>query len=385
VAIVTIDGAGAYEAQLFSARAGAWHVDLRVPDEDAKQGRVTVVIGSRTLSGTAVRTGAFAGSTQVRVAAGAGGLGVSARPRHYDSPSVRIVLADLMADAGEALSATSDAAVLALALESWSTTARPVGAVIRDLLGAAAPAATWRALDDGTFWVGTDAFADAGLDASTYQVLDRSREENSVTVALDGPVPLVGATFEGGRVNCVQDDVPQSGVATTRVWFENAATATADRLLAAFQALVRGTPASFDARSRYWAAVVRQAGATVDAQPDDPGVPGMGNVPLAAQAGDSVDGVTGGRVLVGWAGGSGRRVAAGFDASASPRARTLAVREELNLGGTGGQPPPRGDALLAYLDALAAAVVTAGGPAQSTSEWQAATGQQLLATKAKVV
>lgn len=367
MAIVTVNGLIAYDAQMFTPRFGAWQIDTRIDDPNVPSGQVRVVIDTdaqalaitagRVLLGTVTRAGPFIGASQVRVVAGAGGLGLVARPKHYESPTLGIVLGDLLADAGETLSITADRGILGTQLPSWTTGARPVGSVIRDLFAVASPASAWRMLDDGTVWVGTDAFADSGIDPSTYQLADRSAEENSLTIETDGPIPLIGKTFEGGKVNCVQDDIPHVGRVGARIWFERAVPRGSDRVLAAIQDLVRGTTPGIDHRFRYWADVTAQSAPTVDGEPENPGVPDMGQVTLAAQAGDSVDGVQGGRALVGWAGDPSQRYAHGFDANAMPTTRTLAVLQMLFLGGEdGAEPAVLGGELTTYLGLLAAAI-----------------------------
>jgi hypothetical protein len=389
MAIVTVNGLTAYDAQMFTPRFGAWQIDMRIDDPNPPTGKVRVVLDTdvqalgitagRVLRGTATRSGPFIDASQVRVVAGAGGLGLTAKPRHYEAPTLGLVLTDLLRDAGEDMSGSADLGILNIQLAAWTTGARPVGSVIRDIFAVAAPAAAWRMLDDGTVWVGTDAFAASPIDASTYEVIDRSAEENSVQIETDGPLPLVGTTFEGGQVNCVQDDVPHVGRVGARIWFENATPAGADRVLAAIQALVRGTSPGIDHRFRYWAGVEAQGGATVDGRPENPGVPDMGGVTLAAQAGDSVDGVTGGRALVGWAGDPSQRVAHGFDGAAMPNTRTLAVITMLFLGGqAGAEPAVLGEQLLEYLGVLATAISALGPPVPPPP-------QSLLAQKVSVL
>lgn len=382
MAVVSINGIAAYDAQAFSPRFGAWQIDARVDDPAgaAISGKVTVSLdpSGRTLKGTATLSGPFVDAVQVRVVAGAGGLGLTAKPRHYESPTLGLVLGDLLGDAGETISSTADQGVLATQLPSWTTGARPVGSVVRDLFAVGAPTAAWRMLDDGTVWVGTDAFDDAGIDATTYEVVDRSAEENSVRIEADGPLQLVGTTFEGGKVNCVQDDVPHVGRVGSRIWFERATTAArgSDRILAAIQDLVRGAAPGIDHRFFYWATVAAQSGATVDGQPQNAGVPDMGGVTLAAQAGDSVDGVTGGRVLVAWAGDPSQRFAMGFDGDATPKTRILTVLSQLLLGDKTavpalvGQPHQLAEsalvkALIAAFTALATASVGPLAPLQA--------------------
>src|SRR6185369_6195049 len=107
------------------------------------------------------RTGAFADTGYVRVVAGKDGLGKTAKPKHYDDPSIRIVLADLVATAGEAVAGSADTSMLSRHLTAWTTTSRPVGNVI-DLLLRQAQGSSWRMLADGTVWVGSETWPDSG-------------------------------------------------------------------------------------------------------------------------------------------------------------------------------------------------------------------------------
>jgi hypothetical protein len=334
---VTANGLQVFDAQILTPAGGAaWHADLRVDSSGLLSGPVTVVAGNRTLVGTAIRSEVFVNVAQVRVLAGAGGIGTTATPRHYTAPTVGLVLADILGDAREALSPDADPGLLATELEAWTTLAEPAGAAISRLLAAAAPGATWAFRDDGTLWVGTLSWPDAGIGTDAYEVMQRDAERGFLEIAVDGPLALAGTTFEGGRVNMVQDDIPHVEGIRARIWFQAPTAPTAaqnERLLAAIHRIVRGTPQGFDHRFRYWARVVSQAGPTVDAEPAAGGVPSMPGVPLAAQAGDSVDGVVGGNVLLGWAGNGSQRVAHGFDAGAVPAKRTIQVLTELLLGG----------------------------------------------------
>lgn len=339
--LVAVNSENAFDSQICTPRIGAWHVDARVDDPDVIAGAVTLSIseGARTLAGTTIRSGQFVGTDQIRILAGAGGFGTSATPKHYNGASLGIILGDLLRGVGEALSATADAGTLAIELESWTTAALPVGAVVAMLFAAAAPTAGWRFLDDGTFWCGPETWPDAGIDPTTYQVLDRSYEDGWILIAVETPLALIGTTFEGGMVSYTQADVPHVAGVTMRVWFEDATPSALGRQRDAFAALVRATPATIDHRAEYPGTVVAQSGGTVDVQPDDPRLDGMQGVPLWSQAGDSVDQVIGGRVKVGWHGGDpSQRYARGFDGNATPMTRTLTVLQALNLGGADALP-----------------------------------------------
>ncbi len=325
MALVTANGLTAFDFQMRRPRVGAWHADMYVDSPDALSGRVTLVIDDdfRTFIGTAIRTGEFGGTAQLRVVAGAGGLGLTASPKYYNSTTVGIVLGDLLSGAGEQLAATADAGVLATAIGSWTTPALPVGTVIAALLQAAAPAAAWRMLPNGTLWVGLESWPAAGVDSSTYQIMEEEHEQASMLVMGDRPEIDPGTTFEGRRVSYVQDDVPHVAAVQTRIWFEDVQVASLARLRASFAALVHSSLPRFDYRARYWARVVSQSGNQIDVIPEAAGVPDMGRVTLVGPAGQSTEGIVGGRVLVGWSWPELAAYAESFDGSETVAERVI--------------------------------------------------------------
>lgn len=360
MALVTVNGLTAYESQRRAPRVGVWAWDLRVESEDDATGAATVVVddGAATFRGTIVRHQVFAGALQLQVLAGAGGMGTPARPRHYRDATLRVVLADLLRDAGEALSPASDAAVLATAVPRWSTLGEPVGALLGRLVAAVAPGASWRSMDDGTVWVGVPAWPDASVDEATFQVLDAAAEDGSMLLSVDRPgLVRPGTVFQGQRVAMVQDDDPHGGGVTTRVWFEAEGASQAGRDLALFQALVRGTPYRLDRRAKYWARVVSQSGRTVQAVAEDPAIGDLGTFDLVAPAGDRVDGVVGGRVLVGWSGADGTGgYAEAFDGGETVAEKVIDAAQAYLGSKVGAEPAPMGLQLVEYLTAVAAAV-----------------------------
>ena len=334
MALVEVNGLSAFDSQLVTPRVGAWVFDMRVDSPDVISGQVEISIngGARTLKGTAFRTGNFVGTAQLRVLAGAGSIGVPCRPNDYNGTTLGGVLRDILSSVGETLSPTADASVLATPVASWTTLGKPAGIAIEDLFSAVAPMAVWRFLDDGTVWVGVDDWADSGVDPSTYEVLDRADDDDWIEVAVAAPLDIIGTTFEGSRVSYTQADVPHIDGVKMKIIFDSG---EVDPLWVSrndFAALVRASPPGLDHRFRYLADVVAQAGGTVDARPVIPGVPEVQAAQLLAQAGDSVDGVTGGQVAVGWAGDGTQRVAHGFTADALPSTRLIKVLVQLVLG-----------------------------------------------------
>ena len=363
MSLVMVNGLVAFDAQISRPRVGAWHMDMRVDSFDPITGRCTVVIdnGFRTFIGTASRSGEFVGTSQLRVTAGNAGLGLTATPKHYNATTLGIVLRDLLKAAGETLSPTADATVLGVALETWTTTAIPVGAMIAALLQAASPTSAWRMLPDGTLWVGAETWPDAGVDVSAYKILDQAAEEGSMLVAIDRPSIEPGTTFAGRRVAIVQDNVPHVDFVQSRIWFEDDKPAGLGRLREAFGALVRATPRRMDYRARYWARVISQSGSTIDVQPEDPEVPDMGKVTLVMPPGESADSIVGGRVLVGWTWPDLKAYAESFDGAEHAGKRVISG-DQVFVGGEGGADAAVQGAFLDALDTYMSAIAGIADP-----------------------
>ncbi|HXJ47544.1 MAG TPA: hypothetical protein VNF91_00115 [Candidatus Acidoferrum sp.] len=367
--LLTANGQEVLEAKSSRRRAGAWSFDLLVDHPEALVGQVTIVVndGAMTFVGTATRTGVFSDTGHVRVIAGAGGLSTVATPRSYNGQTVSGVLSDLLADAGETLSATADAEVLGQELDAWTTAARPVADLLSLLLAAGLPGAIWRNLPDGTIWVGNETWPDAEIDSSLYQVFEDSAETNSMLVGCDAPFLLPGTTFEGRKVGYVEDSVGQEGHGvTTRILFEDATAITdIDRVRKSlFRLAARAASRTdvVDYSRRYPAQIISQSGNTVDVQPDEVNgkalLDSMGSVPLwLGVPGASVEGIAGGRCLIGWKGGDpSQPYAMLFDGSETPETVTLSVAAQLLLGGSAAPPAIVGAPYRAAEDALFAAI-----------------------------
>lgn len=375
MALVSINGQDGVETRICMPRTGAWHVDALVDDPDALIGPVTIDInnGDLTMSGTVVRSGVFADTGHLRISAGAAGLGMSATPQHYQGPTVRTVLSDLLGNAGETLSGTADAGILATGLDAWTTTATPIGTLVTLLLAAAAPGSSWRMLPDGTLWVGRETWPDLGTDSTTYQIFEDSAESGTMLIGVDVPLALVGTTFEGRKVSYTEANVGQQGHGVEmRIWFESETTGSTDRMKKALASIAQRANARTDRVDygrMYPATIVSQSGATVDVQPDlvagKPLLPDMAGVPLLlGLPGASVDQTAGGRISIGWFGGDpARPFAANFDPSNAATTVVIAVSQflgaQLFLGAqAGAEPPPKGTSFLSALATLLVAVNT---------------------------
>jgi hypothetical protein len=224
VAFATLNGVPVFHGVICIPRVGAWTADLSVDRDQAVTGACTLAIdGGLTLVGQADRSGVWLGTARLQVVGGANGLRKTARPQHYRQTTLRAVLADLLATAGERLAASSVAATLALSLPHWTTIGQPVGRMVAALLeDARLPAATaWRVLPDGTLWVGQETWPDSGLvNLTDYQDLAEAPEEGTVELGVEAPRLLPGTTLGGRRVSYVEHRLSGEG-ARTCLWLED--------------------------------------------------------------------------------------------------------------------------------------------------------------------
>lgn len=223
MAFVTLNGTPVYDGVICIPRMGAWTADLAIDQDVAVTGPCTLAIdGGLTLVGTAERTGVWLGTARLQVVAGANGLRKMATPRHYRQTTLRMVLQDLLAAAGERLSGTADATTLALTFPGWATIALPVGIMVAALLDDSRiqAAASWRMLPDGTLWVGRETWPDSGLvNLTDYQDLAEQPEDGTLELGVEAPRLLPGTTLGGRRVSYVEHRLNGDG-ARTCVWLE---------------------------------------------------------------------------------------------------------------------------------------------------------------------
>lgn len=292
-------------ARLTFPRKGIWQADVKLDTDEELAGpaRINIDDGKVVLNGTVLRAGAWVGTGYVRVVGGAGGLSKIATPRHYSGPSVGVVLSDLLRQAGETRSGTSDASVLGRRLDAWTTSAIPIGQVISLLLKTAVGTgeATWRVLPDGTVWVGIETWPDSGLvEDVDYQTL--AEDPGNITARLGVETPLVfpGMSLGGRKVSYV-DARLDSPATRVDVWFEAGAPAADDRLRRALAAAVKAANPRVEYSAPILAQVVSQKGDRIDVKPLDPARPPMANVRLMVGLPQwKIHLAPGGLVAVGW-------------------------------------------------------------------------------------
>jgi hypothetical protein len=185
-------------------RTGIWLATLRMNLIEELPDRVTLDLAGTPMPAAVVKAQLIGGVTEARIVGGAGGLGDTARPKHYHAPLVRHVLADLLRDSSEQLSATSGQTALTTNLEAWTTLALPVGAMLAAICEVIGGDTNWRVLADGTVWIGTETWPDAGVDA---RAIESDGANGADLVGTDIPKIWPGTLLGGRRVDYVRHNL----------------------------------------------------------------------------------------------------------------------------------------------------------------------------------
>jgi hypothetical protein len=218
-------GLGIISGTMHLPRIGAWTADIEIASDKPLRGRVEIRIGpdaGLVLVGTISRSEIYRGSLHARIVGGGNGLGRLANPKHYTTPTARLVLTDILADVGEQLGA-SDPNVVDFQLEHWTTMRVPAAQAIRCLLGLiesedpSGEAIAWRIQPDGTLFVGHELWAES--EVKTFrQRIGASPQADVWEIELVDPELLPGTTLAGRRIDGVEYRFNGAGLMATTVW-----------------------------------------------------------------------------------------------------------------------------------------------------------------------
>lgn len=359
--LISCNGIRVLSGEIVMPRIGTWVADMKL-DGPPPTGRCTIVVGETvSFVGTALPIDTSAVERHsIKVVGGNGGLDRDIQPMQHRGAPTRIVLASILAEAGETLSPTADAGTLGTQLLSWSRMRGRAGYAIAELLRDTA--ASWRILADGTLWVGPETWPELKVEASVIP----NELDDMAEIATDLPVLLPGVTYRGRHVSAVTHRFEPERVRTT-LYFERG-TPRMDRLKEALFGLARAATSRVDYFGQYAATVVaQQLNGDLQVRFDDdrfrreqdgtghagvrrwPGVPGISYVLRQ-----------GARVLVGFLDGKPNApIVTGWNAGTPERVTLEADR--INLG----ESATRGVARLN--DTVAAFTVSAGpGPLPNT-------------------
>lgn len=295
----TANGLTVLEATVWRPRQGRWTADVSCDGESASEvsGAVTLDLDGSIFKGTARQAGAFQGRVGLFVVAGSGRLHEELPAKFYRDVPLSVPLGDILSAVGETLSATASATILARQLPNWTRAEGPATDALRQLVDAAG--ATWRHLEDGTFWVGTETWPEQTLE---HELLEELSSDAQAVIAPQKLELRPGVTFLGRHVEHVTHRL-SAGQLRTEALFTSGASPSG-RLRQALESLVHRliAPTTYDAL-RPAKVVGQNADGTLELVPEDPTFPGLSKVPIRnGLPGTKVTVPTGERVLFGFEG-----------------------------------------------------------------------------------
>jgi hypothetical protein len=214
MALIAVNGAGVEELHLTFPENGPWIADVAFGADVAPQGTATLACEGRNLVGTFIRADELAGLVRARIVGGRGGLRKQVKEGHFRSAAVRNILTDTLSSVREAQSPACAPGVVNTVLPSWTRIRGTASEAVATL--AENFAVSWRVRDDGTVWLGTDAFA---ASQSTALVLDKDVRHGFALVAPDALDLDVGTVFNGDRVRRVSYSFEDDGALRARYWW----------------------------------------------------------------------------------------------------------------------------------------------------------------------
>lgn len=272
MSFATLNSKPVVAAVISMPRVGAWTAEVVADAQEEISGEVSLAAGGLTWRGASLRSGVARDSVRAELVGGRGKLGAEIAPKFYRSATVRLVVEDLLGAAGERLSATADDSLLARQLASWSRVGGKAGAALRQICDAYG--ASWRALADGTIWVGLETWPEAQLE---HELIAEDPKAGWVEISSEDLSLRPGTMFRGRRIERVEHRISARSL-RSRAWF---ADVQSEDLAASVAALVRHHTAGSVYLGQFPARVVSQnADGTLELKPDDSRLPGMSQVPI---------------------------------------------------------------------------------------------------------
>ena len=280
--LLTCNGISALRGRVSLSALRGWSAELELDAEAFPTGPVTLSGGGASMVGRAWRSNPYRGISFVQVVGGAGGMGTTIPAAAYRIPTVRHVVADILRDAGEALSPASDPIVLARTLDAWSRAKGTAGAALDAVCDAVG--SSWSVGDNGLVAIGSPTW----LELPTLDAVELSRDElhSRALYGLETFSIRPGFTIGGVRITGV-DYLITSG--TTRAEVEFYRREAGDRLGSVLGAFIAKRLAPTAYHAAYAASVLSQnADGTLELRLDSDRVKAPSKVPIVGLPGVSV-------------------------------------------------------------------------------------------------
>ncbi len=211
-----IGGNDVWSATVVMPQSGVWTADVQLANMPAASvvSPATLTLDALELTGTVERQGAWQDVISLRLVGGGGGFGKVLAPRSYRMAPASLIVADILGDAGEALSGT--AMPLGMVLPAWTRLRQGAGAALAMI--AAEIGYNWRVLPNGTVWLGTETWPE--LVPADHTLLQEVPDERRSLYACASLEIVPGVTVEGRRVSYLEHRVDAEKARTSFWWGE---------------------------------------------------------------------------------------------------------------------------------------------------------------------
>lgn len=267
----TLNGKNVISCEVTEPRIGVWTATVDVDSDAAITGKVTLEVDGVSWVGVVSKGDLHGGRVHLQVVGGAGKLAKQLGPKYYRGTSLGSVVADLMRETGETLSATADPRVRGHFVSRWT---RPKGKASVTLIEVADELGlVWRVLRDGTVWIGEDKWAETKTD---HDEIDRVPGRDALLIAPEAPHIQPGQSFTGKHVSRVTTKTHDGGGLRQEILFESANGGS--RVAEDIKALIDQQTGQQITYSRmYPSRVVKQNGdGSLDVMPDSQDIRGNG-------------------------------------------------------------------------------------------------------------
>lgn len=243
MSFATANGAAVQTMRLAMPARGVWTADLETDavTPPALGTAAVIEVGTFRLQGTVTRPGADEnGAVSFAVAGGAAKLAAELAPKSFGPTTVEVVLRELLAAAGEKRGLGIVEAILKTPLPRWGRqrqTGKAALSALADQIGA-----TWRVLDDGGIWLGTDAGDEPAFD---YDLVEERPKDDVLIFAAETLELRPGHTFRGGPVATVEYRVTGSRMEVSATRLQKAKDRKIDAKIEKAQAATKLHPPRF--------------------------------------------------------------------------------------------------------------------------------------------
>jgi hypothetical protein len=242
------------ESDLLLPQIGNWSAHLELDTDIPPSGQVTLTVFGVDFKGTVLRTGEQDTFVNVLIVGGKGGLSTEIKPKMYSNQiQLKLLINDLLKEAGETLDDSSDIAVLSKTVPKWVRLKGQASHLLSQIVEEAD--AFWRVTKAGTIWIGKDPYTTvADFD---YELMQTSGSMNMDVVWLNDCVLFPGLMFNDKMIGFVEYRFKQDGM-YAQVYYRSDKTMVTHPVRAGLEALIRDVTNGVDYLGSYLGEVVVQ-------------------------------------------------------------------------------------------------------------------------------